>query len=184
MLSRVSTVVNKAKAYIFGFNANISADVSRHVSFSSILNYTYGRLNEAPENYPLDHIPPFYGKTSANLHLTNFTGEFFILYNGSKKGKNYNLRGEDNQIYSADPVNGFSPWWITTNFRSQYQINKHFTVQFAMENIGDKFYRFFLQGYQHPAEILFFHLELNFDVVKINQVVLNQWICFTTSSKY
>ncbi len=77
--------------------------------------------------------------------------EFFILYNGSKKSKDYNLRGEDNQIYSADPVNGFSPSWITANFRSQYKVNQYFMVQFAMENIGDKFYRVFASGLSAPG---------------------------------
>ena len=109
--------------------------------FSSIINYTYGRLKESPKNYPLDHVPPVYGKPSINAHFTKFTGEIFVLYNGSKKSKDYSLRGEDNQIYSADPVKGFTPSWITINFRSQYQINKYFGILLAIENIADKFYR-------------------------------------------
>ncbi|MBA2561505.1 MAG: TonB-dependent receptor, partial [Chitinophagaceae bacterium] len=162
VLSPVSTIVNKARAYIFGFSGNIAADITKHISFLSIINYTYGRLKESSENYPLDHVPPVYGKTSVNAHFSKFTGEIFVLYNGSKKSKNYNLRGEDNQIYSADPVNGFTPPWITINFRSQYQINKYLGVQLAAENIADKFYRVFASGLSAPGRNIMLTLRTKF----------------------
>jgi hemoglobin/transferrin/lactoferrin receptor protein len=110
----------------------------------------------------LDHVPPVYGKTSVNAHFSKFTGEIFVLYNGSKKSKNYNLRGEDNQIYSADPVNGFTPPWITINFRSQYQINKYLGVQLAAENIADKFYRVFASGLSAPGRNIMLTLRTKF----------------------
>jgi hypothetical protein len=70
-----------------------------------------------------------------------------------KKIKDFNLRGEDNEIYSADPVNGYTPSWFTINFRSQLQVSRYCTIQIAIENIADKFYRNFLRVYLHQAEI-------------------------------
>ena len=151
VLSNVSTTVNKARAYIYGISGNVAADFSEHISFSSVLTYTYGRIKESPDNYPLDHIAPMFGRTSLTGHFSKFTAEVFALYNGVKKSKDYNLRGEDNQLYSADPVNGYTPAWLTLNLRTKYDINKHAALQFAVENITDKFYRVFASGLSGPG---------------------------------
>lgn len=151
VLSNVSTTVNKARAYIYGISSNLAADISEHISFSSVLTYTYGRIKESPKNYPLDHIAPMFGRTSVTGHFSKFTAEVFALYNGAKKSKDYNLRGEDNQQYSADVVNGYTPSWFTLNLRTKYDINNHAAIQLAVENITDKFYRVFASGLSAPS---------------------------------
>ncbi len=150
-LSDVVTVVNKNAAYVWGISGNIGADISKHFSFSSVINYTYGRIKESPVNYPLDHVAPLFGKTSVITKFGKFKGEVFALYNGAKDSADYNLRGEDNQKYSADVVHGFTPSWITVNLRTAYDINKYATIQFAVENIFDKFYRVFASGLSAPG---------------------------------
>ena len=149
--SRVVTVVNKNKAYVWGLNASIAGDVNDHFSFSSVLNYTYGRIKESPKNYPLDHVAPVFGRTSFFTRFGKFKGEVFALYNAAKDSANYNLRGEDNQVYSADPVRGYTPGWITANLRTSYEINKYATLQFAVENMFDKYYRVFASGLSAPG---------------------------------
>ena len=149
--SNVVTVVNKNAAYVWGISGNIAANITNHFSFSSVINYTYGRIKEDPKNYPLDHVAPLFGKTSVIAKFGKFTGEIFALYNGAKDSADYNLRGEDNQIYSADVVHGYTPSWITANFRTAYDINKYATIQFAVENIFDKFYRVFASGLSAPG---------------------------------
>ena len=149
--SQVVTVVNKKSVYVWGISGNIGADINKHFSFSSVINYTYGRIKESPENYPLDHVAPLFGKTSFTAKFGKFTGEVFALYNGAKDSANYNLRGEDNQIYSADVVHGYTPSWITANLRTEYNINKYAAVQFAVENIFDKYYRVFASGLSAPG---------------------------------
>jgi len=151
VLSNVTTTVNKAKAYIYGFSGNIAAEFSENISFSSVLTYTYGRIKETAGKYPLDHIAPMFGRTSVTAHYTKFTAEVFALYNAAKKSKDYNLRGEDNQVYSADPIKGFTPSWMTLNLRTKYDINAHVAIQFAVENIADKFYRVFASGLSAPG---------------------------------
>ena len=149
--SRVVTVVNKKKAYVWGLNASIAGDVNDHFSFSTVLNYTYGRIKESPKNYPLDHVAPIFGRTSFFARFGKFKGEVFALYNAAKDSANYNLRGEDNHIYSADPVRGYTPGWITANLRTSYEINKYATLQFAVENMFDKYYRVFASGLSAPG---------------------------------
>jgi hemoglobin/transferrin/lactoferrin receptor protein len=150
-LATVYTVVNKNKAFIYGLSGNLAGDVNEHISFSSALNYTYGRIKESPKDYPLDHVAPLFGKTGVTGRWGGFTGEIFALYNGKKDSANYNLRGEDNQIYSADPIRGYTPSWITANFRAAYDINSNFTVQVAAENLLDKYYRVFASGLSAPG---------------------------------
>ncbi|MBC7867967.1 MAG: TonB-dependent receptor, partial [Gloeobacteraceae cyanobacterium ES-bin-316] len=79
--SNIITVVNKKSAFTWGLSGTIAADLSKHFSFSSVLNYTYGRIKETPLNYPLDHIPPTFGKTSLTARFGKFTSEIFALYN-------------------------------------------------------------------------------------------------------
>ena len=161
-MTSVSSTVNKASAYIYGISGNIAADIIEHLSFLSTINCTHGRLKESPENYPLDHLPPVFGKTSITLHLTKFTGEIFAIYNSAKKSNDYNLRGEDNEIYSADPKKGYTPSWLTINFRSQYQINKRWIIQLAVENIADKYYRIFSSGLSAPGRNIMLSLRSKF----------------------
>lgn len=149
--SQVITVVNKNKAYVWGVSGTIAGDIDSHFSFSTVLNYTYGRIKESPNNYPLDHVSPVFGRTSFFTKYGKFKGELFALYNAAKKPADYNLRGEDNQIYSADPVNGYTPGWVTANLRTSYEINKYAMIQFSVENIFDKYYRVFASGLSAPG---------------------------------
>ena len=149
--SKVVTVVNKKSAYVWGVSGNIGAEIGKHFFFSSVINYTYGRIKEDPENYPLDHVAPLFGKTSFTARFGKFTGEIFALYNGVKDSANYNLRGEDNQLYSADVVHGYTPSWVTANIRTEYNINRYAAIQFAVENIFDKYYRVFASGLSAPG---------------------------------
>jgi hemoglobin/transferrin/lactoferrin receptor protein len=151
ILSKVVTVVNKNKSYVWGISANTDAAITDKLSFSSTINYTYGRIIEGEANYPLDHIAPLFGKTNFTYRQGKFTGEVFALYNGAKDSSNYNLRGEDNHIYSADPVRGFTPGWFTLNLRTSFEIHPQATIQFAIENMANKFYRVFASGLSAPG---------------------------------
>lgn len=143
--SNVITTVNKKKAYLYGYA--LSADISflQHFQFQTSYNFTYGRIKEA-QKYPLDHISPAFGRTGIEWKCNKLSASFYLLYNSKKDSADYNLRGEDNQQYSADVVKGFTPSWITYNFQSAYQVNSHLTLQFSLENIGDRFYRTFSSG--------------------------------------
>jgi hemoglobin/transferrin/lactoferrin receptor protein len=160
--SNIVKVINKKTAFIWGISGNIGADLSKYFSFSSVINYTYGRIKEKPRNYPLDHVPPLYGKTSITGRYNHLTFEVIALYNGTKDSANYNLRGEDNHIYSADVIRGYTPAWFTYNLRAAYEITKNISLQLAAENIFDKYYRVFASGLGAPGRNLVMTLRAKF----------------------
>jgi hemoglobin/transferrin/lactoferrin receptor protein len=142
---------NAQKAYVYGFNANLLADVNENLAFSGTFNYTYARIrgtDSSPET-PLDHIPPTYGKISAMYKQQQFKGEFFMLYSDSKRLQDYSLSGEDNIQYAF--ADRGLPGWYTLNLRTLWQVNKFVQLQAAVENITDRNYRLFASGISAPG---------------------------------
>ena len=140
---------NKARAYLYGFNASITAELLSNVTFYSTINHVYGRyFDQNEQRFPLDHIPPTFGKTSLKYTPGKFNAEFFVLYNGWKHIEEYNPSGEDNQQYAT--VHGM-PAWYTLNLRAGYRLNRHFGLEMALENLLDYNYRAFASGISAPG---------------------------------
>jgi hemoglobin/transferrin/lactoferrin receptor protein len=140
---------NKAKAYIYGFNAAITANLSNNVTLYSTITFTYGRYtNTAGLEVPLDHVPPVFGKTSLMYHQKAFTTEVYAMYNGWKRIQDYSPSGEDNLTY-ATPSG--MPSWYTLNLRAGYKLNSNMGIQIALENIMDQNYRQFASGISAPG---------------------------------
>jgi hemoglobin/transferrin/lactoferrin receptor protein len=151
--------VNKDEAYIMGVSSQFSAVVNQHFDISSSINYTYGRIKGDSTDTPLDHIPPVFGKTSFNLQFNKFRTEFWVMYNGWKKTKDYRLGTEDNEAYAtADGM----PAWYTLNIRTQYQITDKFQVQASLDNILNMHYRVFASGISAPGRNLMVTLRARF----------------------
>jgi len=150
-LSQVTTTVNDNRAYLYGISAFFRAEFNDHVSFHTTYNYTFGRFQTDTTDYPLDHIAPAFGRSSLMARTRKFRGEFFVMYSAAKRSEDYNLIGEDNASYSADPVNGFMPAWLTLNVRGAYQFNRFLQVQLALENILDHNYRVFSSNISGPG---------------------------------
>ena len=147
-MSLVTTSTNAAEAYIYGLEAGIRGNITDKLSIISTVNYTYGRIKTDTTDYPLDHIPPVFGKTGLNLNVKKFRGEVFVQYSGWKRLKDYNLVGEDNIAY-ATPQG--MPAWFTLNARVGYQFNKYVSLQVACENILDVNYRNFASNISAPG---------------------------------
>ncbi len=162
VLSEIKSTVNKGEAFIYGGTGGLHADVTKNFIVYSTLTYTFGRIKTDTVDYPLDHIPPLFGKTGLQLNMKKFSGDVFAMYNGAKASKNYNLQGEDNQLYSLNPVTGYTPAWITLNARAGYQFNKFLQLQLAIENILDQNYRYFASGLSAPGRNLIVTLRSRF----------------------
>ena len=158
-MSQVVSVQNASNGYIYGGNINIKADVTDQVAFVSTLNYTYGRINFNGAEMPMDHIPPVFGKTSIVLKIKKFRGEFFALYNGWKRLKDYNQNGEDNLPQATQ---WGTPSWYTLNARTVYQINPNFQVQLSCDNILDLNYRQFASGFNASGRSIIGTLRYSF----------------------
>ena len=140
---------NVKEAYTYGFNTNISVDFTKQLSFFGTVTYTYGRFkNPNGTKTPQDHIPPVFGKGSLKYNHPRFETEAYVMFNGWKKIKDYNLDGEDNQQYATPDG---MPSWFTLNWRNSFHITKKTNVQFAIENILDRNYRYFASGFSAPG---------------------------------
>lgn len=127
---------NKAKAFIYGFQGSITLRPRTGLSLYSHLTYTYGRYKGADNTeVPMDHVPPVFGKTGISWRYKFMVTEAYALYNGWKKAGDYNPFGEDNLQYAT--TEGM-PAWYTLNISTNWTLNKHFSVQAALENILDR----------------------------------------------
>lgn len=159
VLSQVITTVNANQAYIYGIETSFSSNVTDKFSIVSTLTYTYGRIKTDTTDYPLDHIPPVFGKTTFSYKMKKFRGDLSTQYSGWKKVKDYNLIGEDNFAFAT--VYGM-PAWFTINAKATYQFNKFFSLQVACENILDQNYRVFASNISAPGRNFILTLRGNF----------------------
>ena len=148
VLSRVTSSANAGEAYLYGGEARLLGNLNETLSAYATFNYTYGRIRTDSVDYPLDHIPPIFGKLGIRLSDEDFRAEFFCQYSGWKRLKDYNLVGEDN-IANATEVG--MPSWFTLNARLNYQFDAHFNLQVACENILDQNYRVFASNISAPG---------------------------------
>lgn len=159
-MSRIYANQNVNKAFIYGFTANASYDLTPELNFFSTITYTYGRLK--PKNsaeVPLDHIPPVYGKTAVSFNHARIFMELYALYNGWKKIGDYNPSGEDNAQYATPDG---TPSWITFNFKSSIRLHQKMALQLGVENILDRNYRYFASGFSAPGRNFILALRSSF----------------------
>ena len=143
VLSETYHNANVKKAFIYGFSGLLNIDLTPHLKFSNSMTYTYGRILNNPGRSPLDHISPLFGRSSIDLQIKKIKTSFFIVFNGDKKSKDYNLSGEDNELFSVDPINGFMPKWMTLNLNTSYSFSEKIQFQLSFNNILDTNYRQF-----------------------------------------
>jgi hemoglobin/transferrin/lactoferrin receptor protein len=148
IMSDVYATQNKAKAVVYGFNVNGSANFSPNTTLAATYTYTKGnyadrKLDGLNTALPIDHIPPTYGRVGLKHDIKKFTAELFTLFNGWKRIEDYNLNGEDNEIYATKDG---MPAWQIWNINTNYQLTKKLNFSFQIENIADLNYRYFASG--------------------------------------
>jgi hemoglobin/transferrin/lactoferrin receptor protein len=158
-LSQVMTTTNAGRVNVYGVEGFISGKLGEYFSILATINYTRGRIQTDSIPYPLDHIPPVFGKVSLTYQAQKFKAEFFTMYSGWKRLADYNLIGEDNYSYALPQG---MPGWFTLNLRAGYNINKNLAVQAACENILDQNYRNFASNISAPGRNFILTLRGNF----------------------
>lgn len=151
VLSRVSAAQNTRKAFIYGVYHSLKYKITKHLVLEHHINYTFGRIHTDTTLYPLDHIPPVFGMLNIEYKTKKYFTIFSIRYNGVKRSKDYNLYGEDNALYSLDPINGSMPAWYTINFNQGIRIGKKLEIQMGVENILDRNYRIYASNISAPG---------------------------------
>jgi hemoglobin/transferrin/lactoferrin receptor protein len=148
IMSDVYATQNKAKAIVYGFNVNGSANFSPNTTLAATYTYTKGnyadrKLDGLNTALPLDHIPPAYGRIGLKHDVKKFSAELFTVFNGWKRIEDYNLNGEDNEIYATKDG---MPAWQIWNINTSYQPTQKLNLSFQIENIADLNYRYFASG--------------------------------------
>jgi hemoglobin/transferrin/lactoferrin receptor protein len=148
IMSDVYATQNKAKAVVYGLNVNGSANLSPNTILNATYTYTKGnytdrKLDGLNTALPLDHIPPAYGRIGLKHDVKKFSAELFTVFNGWKRIEDYNLNGEDNEIYATKDG---MPAWQIWNINTSYQPTKKLNLSFQIENIADLNYRYFASG--------------------------------------
>ena len=147
--SQVITTTNANRAFVCGLEGLISGTIGRHLTLYSTLNYTYGRILTDTVPYPLDHIPPLFGKVSIKYQKKGWNAEAFVNYSAWKRYADYNLLGEDNYAFALEGLG--MPSWYTVNARISYAFSKNLSLQVACENILDRNYRSFASNISAPG---------------------------------
>jgi len=143
VLSAVYAPQNQASAKLYGFNLNGKLKLFYNTLLQGTYTYTKGTYNNGTSSMPLDHIPPAYGRVGLKKGADKFNVEGYVLFNGWKHISDYNLNGEDNELYATPDG---MPSWMTVNFSSYYTPNKKLSLGLQIENIADKNYRYFASG--------------------------------------
>lgn len=143
IMSEVYASQNKAKATLYGFNLTASANISGNTSIAGTYSYTKGTYQNGLISMPLDHIPPTYGRIGMKHKIQKVSAELFTTFNGWKRLADYNLNGEDNEIYATKEG---MPGWQIWNINTSYQASKKITINFQIENLTDVNYRYFASG--------------------------------------
>ncbi|MBL0912927.1 MAG: TonB-dependent receptor [Bacteroidia bacterium] len=146
-VSRIWANQNTGKAFITGLNLNMEARFNGNFSMQQTFTYTYGRVIDSVL-VPMDHIAPFFGRTSLIYEGKKWRAEAYALYQGAKALRDYSASGEDNLQY-ATPEG--MPGWYTLNLRASYSPVPQFQVQMACENLLDRRYRTFASGISSPG---------------------------------
>lgn len=150
---------NKGIANIAGLTSTLKISITKQFRFYGTFNYIKGRLIAESSSKPLDHIPPFYGKTGLKYETKSVSFDFYMLYNGKKDIKDYLLNGEDNEQYA--PKNGM-PAWKTLNFKGAVSMITNTNIFFGIENIFDIQYRTFASGMNASGRNVYLGLKYKF----------------------
>jgi hemoglobin/transferrin/lactoferrin receptor protein len=143
IMSDVYATQNKAKAVVYGFNVNGSANLTPNTILAATYTYTKGTYQNGLVEMPLDHIPPTYGRVGLKHNVKKMTYELFTVFNGWKRIEDYNLNGEDNEIYATKDG---MPAWQIWNINTSYQPTQKLNFSFQIENMADLNYRYFASG--------------------------------------
>jgi len=159
VLSDVYATQNKAKANLYGFNVNGRLRIMQGTELNATYTYTKGNYIDQSKRMPLDHIPPAYGRFGLKHNNKVWNAEFFSVFNSWKRIADYNLNGEDNEIYATKDG---MPSWMTLNFNAQFIPTQDLTIGFGVENITDLNYRHFASGISAVGRNYLLSCKVNF----------------------
>ena len=156
-LSKVQTLINSGKAYVYGFSYMIKYKINNNIELKSTLSYNQSK--DFSTNKSLRHSSPLFGKTLISYSNRNLKINYYLNYNGKKDISDFSP-SELNKLYLYT-IDG-SPAWITNNISFSYNINYLAKINFSCENIFDIHYRTYSSGISAPGRNFNIGLNMSF----------------------
>ena len=156
-LSKVQTLKNSGKAYVFGFSYMINYKINNNLNLKSSVSFNQSK--DLSTKLPLRHSSPIFGQTSINFTKRNIKVRYYINYNGKKDISNFSP-SELNKLYLY--TKDGSPAWLTNNISFIYNINYLAKINFSCENIFDIHYRSYSSGISAPGRNFNIGLNMSF----------------------
>jgi len=162
-VSNVQSIQNASKSWIYGFEAGIKVNFSKHLKLTSQYNIIGGTEDNDGVEVPVRHVAPNFGNTHFIWQNSKFKADAFINYNNALS---FNQLApseiEKDYIYALDENgNPYSPSWYTLNLRTQYQLNNTTSLTASIENITDQRYRTYSSGISASGRNLIVSLKYN-----------------------
>ena len=143
---------NIEHAYIEGVETNIGLELCKSLQVNGSLTYTYGQ--NVTKNEPMRRIPPLFCRLSLDYSDEMWWGSIVWLA-ATKQDRLATGDISDNRI----PAGG-TPGWNIFNVNAGY-IMKHIKVDFSLENIFNKDYRYHGSGINGYGRLAILSLILN-----------------------
>lgn len=164
-MSRVQAIQNAAKAYAYGFEANLEVYFTNQFMLRSSVNYQKGEEElDNGEEAPLRHIAPLLVRAGIQYRTKNFRTELYMNFNDEISNADLApSEQEKDYMYAIDGEgNPYSPSWYTLNLKGIYDINSNVSVSAGWENITNQRYRPYSSGIVAPGSNLILAVRYNF----------------------
>ncbi len=147
-LSDVQAIQNASKAWIYGFEIGLDAQLTRTLKLKSQYSIIGGTEENDGVEVPVRHVVPSFGNAHLIWAPNNFKVDAFVNYNGEFSFDELTpSEAKKDYIYASDANgNPYSPSWYTLNLRAQYQLSDALVLIASIENIADKRYRTYSSG--------------------------------------
>ena len=153
-MSKVEAIQNAAYAVVWGFSADIEANLPAGFGISASYNYQKGEEEQDDgTTAPLRHAAPVFGTAHLTYSRNRLKVDLYGVFNGEIPCANL-APSERNKAYIyAYDANGnpYSPSWYTINVKLLYQFTDYLMVNVGLENITDQRYRPYSSGIAGPG---------------------------------
>ena len=164
-LSNVQAMQNAAKAYVYGFEFGLEAFLTENLSLASNLTLTEGIEEEDDgTDSPARHVAPTFGDVHLIFRNQYLKTDLFLNFNGEIANDDLATSEQVKTYIYAKDANGlpYSPSWYTLNLRTQYQLNKVWSISCSLENITNQLYRSYSSGIAAPGTNLILGVDYSF----------------------
>lgn len=153
-MSTVQAIQNAAKAWIYGFEADLEILFTSKLKLQAQYNIVKGtEQDDSGVEVPVRHAPPAFGNTHIIWESERIKLDVFAQYNGELAYNELTPSEIAKDFLYAKDANGnpYMPSWYTLNARAQSKLNENTYLTLGLENITDQRYKTYSSGIASPG---------------------------------